>query len=237
MADRAALELVASFFTLSGAASPTRPATPSPSAAGPPPTPGSPGSGCTPTTCPAPSPPASTSPGCGPCWPSTGLRVVEIEFLGGWAFDGPADAGPRSRRIEAVADAFGGRHVSAGEFRGDDPARPRRAPRPRLGALRRPARRRGLLVALEAFPWSALPDPASRSSCCAGPRRPQRRADDRRLALLQRRRRPGAAGRPARPAGSPRCSSTTARWCTRTSCSTPGPGAGCPARASSTSSA
>ena len=45
----------------------------------------------------------------------TGLRLVEIEFLGGWAVDGPdldLVAG-----IEAVADAFGGRHVSTGEFR------------------------------------------------------------------------------------------------------------------------
>jgi hypothetical protein len=49
----------------------------------------------------------------------TGLRVVEIEFLGGWALDAdPAELEDLVRRIEAVADAFGGRHVSAGEFRG-----------------------------------------------------------------------------------------------------------------------
>lgn len=50
----------------------------------------------------------------------TGLRVVEIEFLSGWALDAdPADLERTVGRIEAVADAFGGRHVSAGEFRGD----------------------------------------------------------------------------------------------------------------------
>ena len=46
----------------------------------------------------------------------TGLQVTEIEFLGGWALDGdPAELEELVRRIEAVADAFGGRHVSAGE--------------------------------------------------------------------------------------------------------------------------
>ena len=52
----------------------------------------------------------------------TGLRVVEIEFLGGWALaTDPAELDRTVRRIEAVADAFGGRHVSAGEFRGGVP--------------------------------------------------------------------------------------------------------------------
>ena len=52
----------------------------------------------------------------------TGLHVVEIEFLGGWALaTDPAELDRTVRRIEAVADAFGGRHVSAGEFRGDVP--------------------------------------------------------------------------------------------------------------------
>ena len=46
----------------------------------------------------------------------TGLQVTEIEFLGGWALDGdPAELEELVRRIEAVADAFGGSHVSAGE--------------------------------------------------------------------------------------------------------------------------
>jgi sugar phosphate isomerase/epimerase len=83
----------------------------------------------------------------------TGLRVVEIEFLGGWALDGPGDPAG----IEAVADAFGGRHVSAGEFRGDA-ALDLDAAAARLAALAQRLAARGLRVAVEAFPWSALPD-------------------------------------------------------------------------------
>lgn len=86
----------------------------------------------------------------------TGLRVVEIEFLGGWALDAdPAELEGTVGRIEAVADAFGGRHVSAGEFRGDayldlDAASTR------LDVLARRLARRDLQVAVEGFPWSSL---------------------------------------------------------------------------------
>jgi sugar phosphate isomerase/epimerase len=90
----------------------------------------------------------------------TGLRVVEIEFLGGWA---PLDADPAELegtlgRVEAVADAFGGRHVSAGEFRGDAPL-DLDAAAERLDTLVRRLARRGLQVAVEAFPWSVLAGP------------------------------------------------------------------------------
>jgi sugar phosphate isomerase/epimerase len=91
----------------------------------------------------------------------TGLRVVEIEFLDGWALDTDAAQLERTMRgIEAVADAFGGRHVSTGEFRGDgtldlDVAASR------LEKLARRLGRRGLQVAVEAFPWSALAGPTT----------------------------------------------------------------------------
>jgi sugar phosphate isomerase/epimerase len=91
-----------------------------------------------------------------------GLRVVEIEFLDGWAID-DADPGAVERtvsRIEAVADAFGGRHVSAGEFRGNarlDPG----AAAARLDRLAGRLAGRGLRVALEAFPWSAIAGPGA----------------------------------------------------------------------------
>ncbi|MGI5133131.1 sugar phosphate isomerase/epimerase family protein [Pseudonocardia sp. CA-107938] len=88
---------------------------------------------------------------------ATGLRVVEIEFLGGWALDGPDTA--LVERIEAVADAVGGRHVSTGEFRAGDLDRTAAAQRLRELADRLAAR--GLLLALEAFPWSALDGPAA----------------------------------------------------------------------------
>lgn len=94
----------------------------------------------------------------------TGLRLVEIEFLGGWALE-PDEAALEHTvaGIEAVADAFGGRHVSTGEFREGalDSDIALDAAADRLRALAARLRRRGLLVALEAFPWSALPDAAT----------------------------------------------------------------------------
>ena len=87
----------------------------------------------------------------------TGLRLVEIEFLGGWALDvdGPA-LEATTAGVEAVADALGGRHVSAGEFRPGwldlDVAAAR------LAGLAERLAGRGLRVALEAFPWSAQLD-------------------------------------------------------------------------------
>lgn len=84
---------------------------------------------------------------------AAGLRVVEIEFLAGWALD---DEGPGGEGVAAVADAFGGRHVSAGEFRGGelDPV----AAAKRLAEAAGRAAERDLLVAVEAFPWSAIRD-------------------------------------------------------------------------------
>jgi sugar phosphate isomerase/epimerase len=90
----------------------------------------------------------------------TGLRVVEIEFLGGWAFDVDVPALARTvAGIEAVAGVFGGWHVTAGEFR-PAPAGglDLDAAAARLGALAARLGAHGLRTALEAFPWSALPD-------------------------------------------------------------------------------
>jgi sugar phosphate isomerase/epimerase len=87
----------------------------------------------------------------------TGLRLVEIEFLGGWALDVDEKAlAATTAGVETVADALGGRHVSAGEFRPGrlDPD----AAAARLAGLAERLAERGLQVALEAFPWSALPD-------------------------------------------------------------------------------
>jgi sugar phosphate isomerase/epimerase len=94
-----------------------------------------------------------------------GLHVVEIEFLGGWALPDETRSAARTLTgIEAVAGAFGGRHVSAGEFRGDlasdvpfaadTQALDAAASNLRLHAHR--LARRELLIAVEAFPWSAI---------------------------------------------------------------------------------
>jgi sugar phosphate isomerase/epimerase len=84
-----------------------------------------------------------------------GLRLVEIEFLGGWALE-PVAADDVVAGVEAVADGLGGRHVSAGEFRSGD--LDAGAAAARLAAIAGRLEERGLLVALEAFPWSALHD-------------------------------------------------------------------------------
>ena len=92
-----------------------------------------------------------------------GLRVVEIEFLGGWALEpDPVQLESTIRRIEAVADALGGRHVSTGEFRGGAPL-DLDAAAARLDVLAGRLARRGLQLAVEAFPWSALAGPTTTS--------------------------------------------------------------------------
>jgi sugar phosphate isomerase/epimerase len=89
----------------------------------------------------------------------TGLRVVEIEFLGGWALEtNPDELENTVARIEAVGDAFGGRHVSTGEFRGDAPL-DLDAAAARLDTLAARLHSRGLQLAVEAFPWSVLAGP------------------------------------------------------------------------------
>ena len=88
-----------------------------------------------------------------------GLEVVEIEFLGGWALGDSGSLATTLGGVEAVAEAFGGRHVSAGEFRGDATLDSESALAAAAASLRANADRlakRGLLVAVEAFPWSAL---------------------------------------------------------------------------------
>jgi len=92
-----------------------------------------------------------------------GLDLVEIEFLAGWALDPGENGGVAASLagIDAVAEAFGGRHVSAGEFRGDIALDSEDRLTAAAAALRVNAdrlARRGLLVAVEAFAWSAIAD-------------------------------------------------------------------------------
>jgi len=96
---------------------------------------------------------------------NNGLALVEIEFLAGWALSSGHDGGisPAVAGIEAVADALGGRQVSAGEFSGDARLDTEEALDRAAKALRANADRlaeRDLLVALESFPWSALTNTA-----------------------------------------------------------------------------
>jgi sugar phosphate isomerase/epimerase len=83
------------------------------------------------------------------------LRLVEIEFIDGWALDVDAVLFAAAvAEVEAVADLLGGRHVSAGEFRPGHLDLDAAATR--LADVADRLDQRGLLVALEAFPWSAI---------------------------------------------------------------------------------
>ena len=160
-ADADGSDLVASFFTLTGAGFGEEPRHSFASAAGRRRPQASPGSGCTSTTSPRTVASGLDVAGMQAVLADTGLRVVEIEFLGGWALD--ADPAELER---TVAPDRGGR----GRFRW--PARqrrgvPRRVPldldaaASRLDVLARRLAGRGLQVAVEAFPWSALAGPTT----------------------------------------------------------------------------
>jgi sugar phosphate isomerase/epimerase len=85
----------------------------------------------------------------------SGLRVVEIEFISGWATG--ADTSAVERRVYQVAELLGGRHVSVGEFPpGDTLDIPGAADR--LAAMARRAADHGLLLAVEPFAWSPIRD-------------------------------------------------------------------------------
>ncbi len=145
--------------------------------------------------------PGSTSPACGPCWPRPGCGWSRSSSSAAGRSTGPTPGW--SRRIEAVADAFGGRHVSAGEFR----ARPRPAGLD-LDAAAAAAAARWPPGWTGAGCWSRwrrsrgrrCPRPATAVELLRRADAPQRRADDRRLALLQRRR-PARSCSPACPPG------------------------------------
>jgi sugar phosphate isomerase/epimerase len=83
------------------------------------------------------------------------LRLVEIGFIDGWALDVDAVLFAAAvAEVEAVADLFGGRHMSAGEFRPGHLDLDAAATR--LTDVGDRLDQRALLVALEAFPWSAV---------------------------------------------------------------------------------
>ena len=110
---------------------------------------------------PALSPPASTSQACRRCSPTPACAWSRSSsWAAGRSTIDPAELERTVGRIEAVADAFGGRHVSAGEFRGDTDL-DLDAAATRLDALARRLARRGLQVAVEGFPWSALAGPTT----------------------------------------------------------------------------
>ena len=87
-----------------------------------------------------------------------GLELTEIEFLSGWAL--PSDTSTLRRledKLYAVTDLLGGRHVTAGEFAADKDFDIERAA-DRLRTVCQRVADHGLLVALEPFPWSAIRD-------------------------------------------------------------------------------
>lgn len=90
---------------------------------------------------------------------ANGLRLVEIEFLSGWAVEpDPAAVAATEQRLYRLADLFGGHHVSTGEFGPPAAAFDLERAAERLAGLARRAGEHGLRLALEAFPWSAIGD-------------------------------------------------------------------------------
>jgi sugar phosphate isomerase/epimerase len=89
----------------------------------------------------------------------TGLRLVEIEFVSGWAHgaDPSASTGAEDA-VYRLADALGGRHVSIGELPPADVPLDLPAAAERLALMGRRASDHGILLALEAFPWSPIGD-------------------------------------------------------------------------------
>lgn len=85
----------------------------------------------------------------------TGLRVVEIEFITGWATGD--DTTEVEQRVYRVAEVLGGRHVSVGQFAPGDSLEMSLAAE-RLTAMARRAADHGLLLAVEPFAWSPIRD-------------------------------------------------------------------------------
>jgi sugar phosphate isomerase/epimerase len=90
-----------------------------------------------------------------------GARVIELEFLHGWASDNEeARRGARDREdvVWAMADVFGARHVNAGDFGAAPPPASHDDLIERLGALCDRADRHGLLVGYECIPGTLVGD-------------------------------------------------------------------------------
>jgi sugar phosphate isomerase/epimerase len=86
------------------------------------------------------------------------LELVEIEFLAGWAVGAGGPALTIEDRAYALADAVGGRHLSAGEFSPAESPLDVEATAKRLSAICERAADHDLRLALEAFPWSPIKD-------------------------------------------------------------------------------
>jgi sugar phosphate isomerase/epimerase len=89
-----------------------------------------------------------------------GVRVVELEFLFGWARADERQAWARRTedRLHAIADVLGARHLNVGDIdpAGDLP--PLDVVAERFAALCDRAATHGLLVAIEFLPWTDIPD-------------------------------------------------------------------------------
>jgi sugar phosphate isomerase/epimerase len=88
------------------------------------------------------------------------VRVVELEFVFGWARADERSTWARrmEERLYAAADALGARHLNVGDIdpAGDFP--PLDAVAERFAAVCDRAAAHGLLVAIEFLPWTDIPD-------------------------------------------------------------------------------
>lgn len=88
-----------------------------------------------------------------------GVRVSELEVLGGWAQGGEVGAKSRAyeERLFEIADALGGRHLIANTELEES----LEVTAELFGALCDRAAAYGLLVGIEFLPWTSLPDVAT----------------------------------------------------------------------------
>ena len=105
----------------------------------------------------------------------TGLRLVEIEFLGGWALDVDDAGSPSERTVRRRSRRWPTRSAAGTSAPGSSARRrprPRTRPRRGCGALADRLAGRGLLVAAGGVPLVGAARRRHRaSSCCAGPAR------------------------------------------------------------------
>ena len=92
-----------------------------------------------------------------------GVRVVELEFLHGWARDDAPGGWARQLedRLFAVGDALGARHLNVGDVAPSGDLPPLDLVAERFAGLCDRAAGHGLRVAIEFLPWTDIPDAAT----------------------------------------------------------------------------
>lgn len=91
-----------------------------------------------------------------------GIRVLEVEFLFGWALDGPGDAWRAAEAtLHRMADVFAPHHLNVGDLQAPGELAAVDVVAERFAAVCDRAAEHGTRVALEFLPWTAVADLAA----------------------------------------------------------------------------